>query len=85
MTDPSGPAAVQYRVIFGKKDEVVDGPDDAAVVITVAAGDAAEAAQDVAVAYMRGRVKASGHTGVLFDELASGRAATAISRLASRP
>ena len=75
-------ATVQYRVAFGKKDEAVDGPDDASVVITVAAADAG---LDPSVAFMQGKLKAAGHTGALFDVLRNGEAATAISRLASRP
>jgi hypothetical protein len=74
--------SVQYRVAFGKKDEAVEGPDDADLVITIAAGDAELAPS---VAYMQGRLKATGHTGVLFDVLRNGEAAAAISRLASRP
>lgn len=75
--------SIQYRVSFGKNDEVVDGPDDAAVIVTVAAADAAT---DPAVAFMRGKLKSTGPTGLLFDALRSGEAAAAISRLvASRP
>lgn len=74
--------SVQYRVAFGKKDEVVEGPDDAEVVITIAADDAG---LDPSVAYMQGRLKAAGHTGRLFEVLKNGEAAAAISRLASRP
>lgn len=73
---------VQYRVAFGKNDEAVEGPDDADVVVTVGAADAT---LDPSVAFMQGRLKASGHTGVLFDVLRSGAAAEALSRLASRP
>lgn len=73
---------VQYRVAFGKKDEAVEGPDDADVVITVAAGDAT---LDPSVAFMQGRLKATGPSRLLFDALRSGDAAAAISRLASRP
>ena len=76
------PGSVQYRVSFGKNDEAVDGPDGADVVITIAAADAGT---PPGVAYMQGRLKAAGHTGVLFDVLRSGAAAEAISRLASRP
>jgi hypothetical protein len=76
------PGSVQYRVSFGKNDEAVDGPDGADVVITIAAADAAT---PPSVAYMQGRLKAAGHTGVLLDALRSGRAAEVISRLASRP
>jgi hypothetical protein len=75
-------ATVQYRVAFGKKDEVVEGPDDATVVVTIAAADAA---MEPAVAYMRGRLKSTGPTGPLLELLRSGAAAAAISRLASRP
>jgi hypothetical protein len=71
---------VQYRVQVSKKDERVEGPDDAEVVITIPLADAA---LDPAVAYMRGKLKATGHTGVLLDELASGRAAAVIARLAA--
>jgi hypothetical protein len=74
--------SVQYRVAFGKKDEAVEGPDDAQLVISIAAADAA---LDPSVAFMQGKLKAAGHTGVLFDVLRSGEAAAAISRLASRP
>lgn len=74
--------SVQYRVAFGKKDEAVEGPDDAQLVISIAVADAA---LDPSVAFMQGKLKAAGHTGVLFDVLRSGEAASAISRLASRP
>lgn len=74
--------SVQYRVVFGKKDEAVEGPDDAQLVITIAAADASI---DPSVAFMQGKLKAAGHTGVLFDVLRNGDAASAISRLASRP
>mgnify|MGYP001816432451 FL=1 len=73
--------SVQYRVVVAKKDERVDGPDDAEVVFTVPLVDAAAADFDPTVAYMRGVLKASGPTGVILDELKSGAAATAISRL----
>ena len=73
---------VQYRVAFGKNDEVVEGPDDAEVVVSIASGDAH---LDPSVAFMQGKLKATGRTGVLFDVLRNGEAAAAISRLASRP
>ena len=74
--------SAQYRVVFGKNDEAVEGPDDADVVVTVPVADAA---LDPSVAFMLGKLKAVGHTGRLFDVLRSGEAAAAISRLASRP
>ena len=73
--------SVQYRVVFGKKDEAVEGPDDADVVISVGAADAT---LEPSVAFMQGKLKATGHTGRLFELLRSGEAAAAISRLASR-
>ena len=73
---------VQYRVAFGKKDEVVEGPDDATLVVTIAAADAG---MDPTVAYMRGKLKSTGPTGPLLDLLRGGEAGAAISRLALRP
>ena len=73
---------VQYRVAFGKKDEVVEGPDDADLVITIAAADAG---MQPAVAYMRGKLKSTGPTGPLLELLRNGEAGAVISRLASRP
>jgi hypothetical protein len=74
--------SVQYRVAFGRNDEAVEGPDGADVVITIPVADAGI---DPNVAYMQGKLKAAGHTGVLFEVLRNGEAAAAISRLASRP
>lgn len=77
-------SSVQYRVIVAKKDELVDGPDDADVVMTVPLGDAAADDFDPTVAYMRGVLKATGHTGVVLETLKSGAAAEAIGRLVSQ-
>jgi hypothetical protein len=73
---------MQYRVAFGKNDEAVDGADDAAVVVTIAAADAGLAPT---VAFMQGKLKNTGPTGSLLQALRDGSAATVISRLASRP
>ncbi len=73
--------SVQYKVIVGKKDERVSGPDDADVVVTVPLADAADADFDPAVAYMRGKLKASGHTGRIIELLTGGAAAAAIAEL----
>jgi hypothetical protein len=73
-------ATVQYRVVLGKKDERVEGPDDADVVISIAAKDVG---LDPTVAFMSGKLKAAGHTGVLLDVLRNGDAAAALARLAT--
>jgi hypothetical protein len=72
---------VQYRVAFGKKDEVVEGPDDATVVVTVAAADTT---LDPTIAYMRGKLKATGPTGELLTLLKSGEMAPVLQRLGTR-
>ena len=63
---------VQYHIVLGKKEEIVVGPADADVVVTIAKADCG---LDPNVAYMQGRLKAAGHTGVLFATLQSGEAA----------
>ncbi|HEY5662756.1 MAG TPA: hypothetical protein VIS05_01840 [Ilumatobacter sp.] len=77
--------SVQYRVVVAKNDERVDGPDDAEVVFSVPADVAAASGFDATVEFMRGRLKATGHTGVVLETLRSGAATSALSRLASQP
>jgi hypothetical protein len=77
--------SVQYRVVVAKKDELVDGPDDAAIVVTVPVAVAADDGFDATVEFMRGRLKATGHSGQVLELLKSGEATAALSRLASRP
>lgn len=72
----------QYRVVFKKNDEAVEGPDDADVVIRI---DAKYATMNPTVAFMSGKLKNEGSTRALFEELWSGEAEKVISRLASRP
>jgi len=76
---------IQYRIIVGRKDERVEGPDEADVVITVPLVDVTADGFDPAVAYMQGKLKSTGSTGELFRLLRSGEAANALSALASRP
>jgi hypothetical protein len=73
---------IQYRVAFSKKDEAIDGPDDADVVVTIAAADAG---LDPTVAFMQGKLKSTGSTAALLEVLRNGDAGTVITRLASRP
>ena len=77
--------SVQYRVVVAKKDERVEGPDGADIVVTVPVAVAGEDDFDATVEFMRGRLKAAGHTGQILDLLRSGEATSAISRLASHP
>ena len=72
---------VQCRVIFGKKDEVVEGPDDADIVVSIGAADAS---LDPAVAYMRGTLKMAGPAAPFFELLKSGEIGSTLKRLASR-
>ena len=74
-------SSIQYRIAKAKKEELVEGPDDAAVVVALGAGDIA---LDPNVAYMTGKLKAAGDTGVLIRALASGEIAAALTALASR-
>lgn len=74
-------STIQYRIAKAKKEELVEGPDDAAVVLTIAVKDLE---LDANVAYMLGKLKAVGDTGVLLRGLASGEVGKALSALASR-
>ncbi len=75
--------SVRYHVVVAKKDERIDGPDDAEIVITVPVAVATDDGFDAAVEFMRGRLKASGHTGEILDLLRSGEATDALVRLAA--
>ena len=70
---------VQVRIMTGKGEpELVDGRDDAAVIVRLSKGDAT---LDPSVAFMTGKIKAEGHTGVLFASLSSGEIAASVARL----
>ena len=70
--------SAQYRVVVAKKEERVDGPDNADVIVSI---DAKDAAMDPTVAYMLGKLKAEGSTGALLEELQTGRARAVIEKL----
>jgi len=81
--------SVQYRVAFSKKDEAIDGPDDADLVITVDAKTVQSMAAspggfDAEVAFMRGSLKSVGSTAELFRLMRSGAVAETMTRLAQR-
>jgi hypothetical protein len=75
--------SVQYRLVVAKKDERVDGPDDAAIVVTAPIEAVNEDGFDATVEYMRGRLKATGHTGEVLALLHTGAATDAFARLAA--
>ncbi len=77
--------SIQYRVVVAKKDERVEGADDAELVVTVPLDVVQSADFDPAIAFMRGKLKSTGPTGPLFDLFRSGEAATQLSSLAARP
>jgi hypothetical protein len=85
MSEAAGESVsgVQYRVVVAKGDERVEGPDDAAVVLTVPVEIVRTEGFDATTEFMRGRLKVAGHTGVLFEALSSGDADRALTRLAS--
>ena len=73
--------SVQYRLAVAKKDERVEGADDAQIVITVPLDVAAGDGFDATAEYMRGKLKATGHTGQLLELLESGEVDAAFARL----
>ena len=71
----------QYRLEVAKKDERVEGPDDAEIVVTVPVAVASAEGFDATVEFMRGKLKATGHSGRLLDLLRSGEVDAAFARL----
>lgn len=76
--------SVQYRLVVAKKDERVEGPDDAEIVVSAPVAVVTADGFDATVEYMRGKLKATGHAGRLLDLLKSGEVDRALSRLASQ-
>lgn len=72
---------IQFRLVVAKKNEIVEGPDDADTVATIALSDAD---LDPSVAFMRGKLKITGPTGPLFDALSSGEAKRILDDLTAR-
>lgn len=72
--------AIQYRVVVGKKESRVVGPDNADLVIQV---DSTVLGVDPNISFMQGKLKVVGHTGLLFDALKSGQIAADLANLAA--
>ena len=77
----TNPRTIQFRLVVAKKHEIVEGPDDADTVATIALADAD---LDPSVAFMRGKLKITGASGPLFDALSSGEASRIIADLVRR-
>lgn len=79
----AGATTFQYRLGIGKKDELVEGPDGADVVVTVPLEEVRAEGFQATVAYMQGKLKSAGPTGPLLDGLRSGEIDRELRRIAS--
>lgn len=75
--------SIRCVVAVARSDERAEGPEDATVVVTVPLVVASEDGFSATVEYMRGRLKAKGHTGELLDALADGTIDDMVRRLVS--
>jgi hypothetical protein len=75
--------SIRCVVAVARSDERAEGPEDASVVVTVPLVVASEDGFSATVEYMRGRLKAKGHTGELLDALADGTIDDIVRRLVS--
>ncbi|MGB1824387.1 MAG: hypothetical protein ACPHO9_07385 [Ilumatobacteraceae bacterium] len=75
--------SIRCVVAVARSDERAEGPEDASVVVTVPLVVASEEGFSATVEYMRGRLKAKGHTGELLDALADGTIDDIVRRLVS--
>ena len=73
-------ARLQHATVL----RIIDGPDDADIVVTVPVDIARAPGFDATVEFMRGKVKAAGHSGHVLDLLKSGAATTALAALAAQ-
>jgi hypothetical protein len=76
---------VRYRVMVAKKQELVSGPEASEAVAEITAPIAVVTSDgfDAAVAYMQGKISATGHIGTVLEVLANGEATSAFISLAS--
>ena len=76
---------VRYRVLLAKKEERTLGPEakDARAEITAPIAVVTAEGFDAAVAYMQGKISATGHIGTLLEMIANGEATKVLVSLAS--
>lgn len=76
---------VRYRVMVAKKHELVSGPEasEAKAELTVPLAVVQAEGFDAAVAFMQGKLSATGHIGTVLEVVADGRATKALLNLAS--
>jgi hypothetical protein len=77
---------VRYRVMVAKKQELVSEPEasDALAELTVPIDVVKAEGFDAAVAFMQGKLSATGHIGTVLEVVADGRATQALVSLASQ-
>ena len=75
--------SIRCVVAVARSEERAEGPEDASVVVTVPLVVASEDGFSATLEYMRGRLKAKGHTGELLDALADGTIDDMVRRLVS--
>jgi hypothetical protein len=76
---------VRYRVMVAKKQELVSGPEASEALAELTAPIAVVQAEgfDAAIAFMQGKLSATGHIGTVLEVVADGRATHALLSLAS--
>jgi len=75
--------SIRCVVAVARSEERSEGPEEASVVVTVPLAVASEEGFSATVEYMRGRLKAKGHTGELLDALSDGTVDDMVRRLAA--
>ena len=73
--------SIRCTVEIPRADDRSEGPEDAEATVTVPLKVATEEGFSATVEYMRGRLKAKGHTGTILDALSDGTIDEMVQRL----